>query len=119
MPCCLDEDCGGFGFEQWKVWRTALDWTVWLYFIVPGLWLGGGTYLEIWHHPASWLTGMPLWAGERLPLFLIFLGRLRTFTEEADVLFLLQKQTWGRGLKLRGFGYTAFMLLLLTAVVLH
>ncbi|MBM7564812.1 ABC transporter permease [Paenibacillus sacheonensis] len=106
-----------FWSEQWKVWRTALDWTVWVYFILPLLWIGGGTYVDLWHHPADWLVKLPLWTGERLPLVVIFVGRLRTFTEEADVLFLLQKQSWGRGLLRRGAVYTALMLLVLTALV--
>ncbi|MFC5651879.1 ABC transporter permease [Paenibacillus solisilvae] len=106
-----------FWREQWKVWRTALDWTVWLYVMIPGLWIGGGLYIDIWQHPPQWLVDLPIWAGERVPLIVIFLGRLRTFAEEADVLILLQKGKWGRGLVLRGAGYTAFILALITALV--
>jgi ABC-2 type transport system permease protein len=106
-----------FWREQWKVWRTALDWTVWLYVVIPGLWIGGGLYVDVWNHPPQWLVDLPVWAGERVPLIVIFLGRLRTFAEEADVLILLQKKAWGRGLVLRGTLYTAFMLALLTIII--
>ncbi|NBD23116.1 ABC transporter permease [Paenibacillus glycinis] len=106
-----------FWAEQWRAWRTALDWTVWVYFILPLLWIGGGTYLDIWHHPPDWLRQLPMWTGERLPLVVVFVGRLRTFAEEADVLFLLQRRTWGRGMMLRGAAYTAAVLLFLTALV--
>lgn len=105
-----------FWREQWKAWRTALDWTVWLYLVLPVLWIGGGTYLDAWHHPAAWLQQIPMTTGERLPLVVLFLGRLRTFVEDADVLFLLQKRSWGRGLLLRGMAYTALVLLMMPAI---
>ncbi|QHW29872.1 hypothetical protein GZH47_02850 [Paenibacillus rhizovicinus] len=108
---------GRFWIEQWRAWRTALDWTVWLYFILPMLWVGGGTYVDLWHDPPHWLTQLPMWTGERLPLFVVFIGRLRTFTEEADVLFLIQKRSWGRGLLVRGTAYTALVLLFMTTLV--
>ncbi|SFI48710.1 ABC-2 type transport system permease protein [Paenibacillus sp. UNC496MF] len=106
-----------FWTEQWKAWRTALDWTVWVYVLVPAVWIAGGTYADLWHHPPSWLANLPLWTGERLPLVVVFAGRFRSFAEEADVLFLLQKRSWIQGLLLRGAAYTAGVLLLLSGVL--
>ncbi|WP_274652926.1 ABC transporter permease [Paenibacillus humicola] len=105
-----------FWTEQWRVWRTALDWTVWLYLIIPGLWIGAAMYAWQWHHPAEWITHVPLITIERAPFVLVFAGRLRTFAEEADVLFLLQRREWTRGLYLRGMLYTAAALAFVTAL---
>jgi len=104
------------------VWRTALDWTVWVYLVIPALWIGGGLYLELWHTQPSWMLQVPLWVGEILPMVLILLGSLRTFAEEADVLFLLQKPSWRQGILLRGAIYTivtrAFVVALFIGVLL-
>src|SRR5690606_25987817 len=77
--------------EQFRVWRTALDWTVWVYFIVPGLWIGGGTYREMWLDPPAWLASLPEALVLIVPMIYLFVGRQRLFLEDADVLFLLQK----------------------------
>ncbi|MFD0716586.1 ABC transporter permease [Paenibacillus sp. GCM10027626] len=118
-----------FWKEQWAVWRTALDWTVWVYILLPALWIGGGLYLELWQTQPAWMKSLPLWVGERLPLILILRGQLRTFAEEADVLFLLQKPQWRGGIIRRGALYTLltngiaaallFVLLLPFLVVVH
>ncbi|MBW7461879.1 ABC transporter permease, partial [Paenibacillus sepulcri] len=47
----------------------------------------------------------------------VLVGRLRTFAEDADVLFLLQRKEWGRSLTLRGMGYTAVILSILTVLI--
>ncbi|QYR22693.1 ABC transporter permease [Paenibacillus sp. sptzw28] len=106
-----------FWREQWGVWRTALDWTVWLYILIPALWIGGGLYAGLWNSPPSWLTELPLWAGERISLIVVLIGRLRTFAEDADVLFLLQKKEWVRSLTLRGLGYTSVILAFMASIV--
>jgi len=97
---------GRFWKDQWAVWRTALDWTVWVYLVIPALWIGGGLYLELWHTQPAWMLKVPLWVGESLPIVIILLGSLRTFAEEADILFLLQKPSWRQGILLRSFIYT-------------
>jgi len=105
-----------FWKDQWAVWRTALDWTVWVYLVIPALWIGGGLYLELWHTQPSWMLKVPLWVGESLPMVLILLGSLRTFAEEADVLFLLQKPSWRQGILLRSFIYTILVRVLVAAL---
>ncbi|UVI28851.1 ABC transporter permease [Paenibacillus spongiae] len=93
--------------EQWRVWRTVLDWSVWIYIVIPALWIGGGMYAELWTDPAPWMNRVPLWATQLAALLIVNTGTLRTFAEEADVLFLLQKPDWSRGLFIRGMAYTA------------
>jgi ABC-2 type transport system permease protein len=98
-----------FWIDQYRVWRTALDWTVWVYFIVPGLWIGGGTYREMWLDPPDWLLALPELAVLVIPVLYLFIGRLRVFLEDADMLFLTQKQDWIRRLIAGGAIYTLVM----------
>jgi ABC-2 type transport system permease protein len=92
--------------DQVKVWRTALDWTVWVYLLIPGVWIGGGFYREWWMKPPAWMIDFPLWLVAILPLVWILSGKLRVFVEDGDMLFLLQKQDWIRKLTGFGAGYT-------------
>jgi len=98
-----------YWIDQIRVWRTALDWTVWVYIILPGLWIGGGTYREMWLDPPGWLTALPEMLVLVLPILYLFTGRQRVFLEDADVLFLLQKQEWIRRLIAGGALYTLAM----------
>ncbi len=92
--------------EQYKVWRQALDWTVWLYLLVPGLVIGIGLYREWWIEMPGWAVMVP-WTLFPLPFFLYMsMSSLRTFTEEADKLFMLQRPRWLRCLWIYGMLYT-------------
>jgi ABC-2 type transport system permease protein len=95
-----------FWREQLRIWKTAFDWTVMLYLVVPGLWILGGLWLEMLREPPAWLLALP--PGLALAVFAILMvaGRLRTFLEEADVLALLQRRRWVRTLKTGGAAYT-------------
>ncbi|WP_020619661.1 ABC transporter permease [Paenibacillus daejeonensis] len=106
-----------YGTDQYRVWKGALDWTVWLYLIVPGLFIGGGTYLEIWQSPPSWLLQLPAGLYPAILIISLLLGRLRTFMEEADVLFLVQQRSWLRVLVLRGILYTFIVQMITTALL--
>ena len=106
-----------FWIDQYRVWKTALDWTVWVYFIVPGLWIGGGTYRELWLDPPEWLLATPELAVLVIPILSLFIGRQRTFLEDADMLFLTQRQPWIRRLIAGGAIYTLAIQLVTTAIV--
>ena len=105
-----------YGSEQYRVWKGALDWTVWLYLIIPGLFIGGGTYLEIWQSPPAWLLQLPAGLYPALLIIPLLLGRLRTFMEEADVLFLVQQRSWLTVLVRRGIVYTLMVQMATTAL---
>ncbi|MBW7476840.1 ABC transporter permease [Paenibacillus oenotherae] len=109
---------GRFWQEQWRVWRTALDWTVWVYILLPALVIGGGLYVDLWTKPPEWLASLPLWTMERLPFAVVAMSRLRTFAEEADVLFLQQMRPWSRKLTAYGAVYTAVSLIPFIALLL-
>ncbi|OBZ11323.1 ABC transporter permease [Bacillus sp. FJAT-26390] len=95
------------GKEQLRVWNSVLDWSVWLYLVIPGLFIGGGLYREILLEMPEWALSLP-WA-KFYPILLLLLllsGQIRIFVESADRLFLLQRPEWLRTLKRCGFGYT-------------
>jgi ABC-2 type transport system permease protein len=91
----------------WKCWRTAFDWTVLLYIVVPAIWIGGGNYLDWLRNPPLWMSGIPA----ALPLALVGLvfsgGRLRTFADAGDGLFLNRNRTWTKGFTGMGLVYSA------------
>jgi len=95
-----------WGF-QYGVIRSAVDWTVVLYIVIPALAVCG-------YHYVSWLRFAPEWM-ERIPyvaaaaaLLLVALGGgIRLFVEEADQLFLTQRARWIRGVRSRGLIYSA------------
>ncbi|WP_141505513.1 ABC transporter permease [Paenibacillus luteus] len=96
--------------DQLRAWLSVLDWTVWLYLLLPGLFIGGGLYREVlldmpaWAIKLPWTTLYPI-----LLLFLLFIGQVRIFVEEADRLFLLQRPAWLQSLKRHGIAYTLVM----------
>lgn len=47
--------------EQMKNLRLVVDWTVWVYLLVPGLLYLIGWYTSLWTKPLpAWATGLPL-----------------------------------------------------------
>ncbi|CAM4476729.1 ABC transporter permease [Paenibacillus tarimensis] len=96
----------GSWIKSFKAWKLALDWTVWVYFLVPGIWIAGGTYLEWWREEPSWLMWLPEWVVLLPLLFYALSGGLRVFLYEADMLFLLQRKEWLRSLIRYGALYT-------------
>lgn len=74
---------------QAGVIRSVLDWTIWVYMVIPGLVIGGFMYVEAWQEPPA---GIPS-ALVILALLLTAIGgNLRTMLEEPDLLFLLQQK---------------------------
>ncbi|MBB3112998.1 ABC-2 type transport system permease protein [Paenibacillus phyllosphaerae] len=104
--------------DQWRVWRTVVDWIVLLYLFVPALLIGGGVFIGWLQHPPEWLMHIPLALGQGAAiLILVLFSRLRTFTEEADVLFLLQRKKWMRKLRIYGFLYSACLTFMLSLLI--
>lgn len=102
---------------QYRMWRTALDWTVALYIIIPGLFLTVGTYRSWWQQPPDWLLGLPEALAAIVMLAFVWFGRLRTFKEEADVLILRQQPAIMRGLTGLGIIFTVMARLVLAAAL--
>jgi len=100
----------------WKCWRTVLDWTVWLYILIPALWVAGGIYSDMVRNSPEWLYEIP----PVLPLAMIGLlqlaGKLRIFTEPGDGLFLHRNRRWTRALTIIGCIYGWCVRLLISVV---
>jgi len=77
---------------QWGVFKSVVDWTILLYLFIPALAIGGYHYYIWWSEIPSWVNGFPLTFLFILLYFFCWEGRIRTFLEEADQLFLLQKR---------------------------
>ncbi|WP_226654459.1 ABC transporter permease [Guptibacillus hwajinpoensis] len=86
--------------------RTALDWTVWLYILLPALVIGIAYYRSWWVTAPDWLAGVPEQAAV-FPLFVIATAwSFRIYTEEADQVYLLQNVSLSQGLKKWGIAHS-------------
>ncbi|WP_010678474.1 ABC transporter permease [Bacillus timonensis] len=95
---------------QWGVFKSVVDWTIFLYLFIPALAIGGYHYYIWWSEIPSWMNGIPLSFIFLLLYLFCWEGRIRTFLEEADQLFLLQKRPliidlkkWTRNLYVTGY----------------
>ncbi|MGC5776864.1 ABC transporter permease [Paenibacillus pabuli] len=89
--------------EQLKNLKLVVDWTVWVYLLVPGLLYLGGWYVSLWTKPMpSWATGLTMPTLTGLIDFVILTGGVLIFIEEADVLFLRSRPLWMRTLMRQG-----------------
>ncbi|WP_283153317.1 ABC transporter permease [Guptibacillus hwajinpoensis] len=96
--------------------RSALDWTVWLYILIPGLVIGAAYYRSWWILPPEWLAEVPEQLAV-LPLFIVAtFWSLRLYTEEADQVYLLQNATLMGGLKKWGIFYSLLKGLVATII---
>ncbi|MYL62423.1 hypothetical protein GLW07_03530 [Bacillus hwajinpoensis] len=86
--------------------KAALDWTVWLYILIPALVIGVAYYRSWWLVAPDWLAVIPEQAAV-FPLFLIATTwSLRIYTEEADQVYLLQNAVLSKGLKKWGMAHS-------------
>lgn len=109
--------------DQIRAWGSVLDWSVWLYLLIPGIIIGVGLYLEVWEQMPDWAAKVPWGVLYPIALFIMLIfARIRIFVEEADRLFLLQRPEWFQVLKRLGLLYSiamkAVMLLLPFALLL-
>ncbi|PLS14900.1 hypothetical protein CVD28_25610 [Bacillus sp. M6-12] len=104
---------------QYGVIKTIADWTILLYLFIPGAAIGTMIYRSWWVDPPIWSLEMPLEVYYIVLLLLTFLGQYRTFTEEADKVFLAKHKPLYTGMKRWGYLYSAASQVLgITAAVL-
>lgn len=94
--------------------RTAIDWTVWLYIVIPALVISVAYYRSWWLIAPVWLDSVPEQV-VMIPLFMIATSwSLRVYMEEADQVYLLQNHRLVNGLKKWGMMYSLLKGLVLT-----
>ncbi|PKR77597.1 hypothetical protein CEY16_06565 [Halalkalibacillus sediminis] len=88
--------------EKLQLFKVSVDWTVWLYFLIPILAIAIYRYITLWQGTFAW----GYFFNEQtivLPLILfVTSGFWFTHIKAADMLFLWQKGSWINELKLAG-----------------
>ncbi|WNS41670.1 ABC transporter permease [Paenibacillus sp. MMS20-IR301] len=93
--------------EQTTIIRTAVDWTVLLYIIIPGGLLGGRFYYGFWKGELpAWISSVPFMAAPILLALLLATGGIVLLLQEGDLLFLRQRQDWISTIIARGMLYS-------------
>ncbi|WP_171715679.1 ABC transporter permease [Paenibacillus phytohabitans] len=93
--------------EQSTIIRTAVDWTVLLYIIIPGGLLGGRFYYGYWNGELpAWISSVPYMVVPALLAILLATGGIVLLLQEGDSLFLRQRQNWISTIILRGMVYS-------------
>ncbi|WP_145415374.1 ABC transporter permease [Paenibacillus xylanexedens] len=108
--------------EQWRNFKLVVDWTVWLYLLIPGLLYFIGWYTSLWTKALpAWATSVPLPLLTGIIELIILTGGVLLFIEEADVLFLKSRRVWIRTLMMRGLVQVTVLqlgkMILITALV--
>ncbi|RHW37376.1 hypothetical protein D1B31_16585 [Neobacillus notoginsengisoli] len=99
---------------QAGVIRSVLDWTIWVYLVLPGLVIGGFMYAEALEEP---ITGIPFQLVVIGLLLTTLGGSIRTMLEEADLLFLLQEKGILREMKKHAFIHSVTRGLMVAALI--
>jgi ABC-2 type transport system permease protein len=103
---------------QVQVWRTAVDWIVALYIVIPFSYILIDFYLSLWRSVPGWLHAIPLNALVAIILVFAWSGTVRIFVEEADQLFLLQRKVWISRIIKYSLGYSIINNLVVTSLLL-
>ncbi len=102
---------------QFSVWRTAVDWTVALYIVIPTLYFLIKMYADWWKVQPAWLSYLPFSSFALILLLFILKGDIRVFLEEADQLFLYQKGSWINRLRKLSIAYSIILNLFATCLL--
>jgi ABC-2 type transport system permease protein len=103
---------------QYQVWKSAVDWIVALYIVIP---FSAGFmyyYLSWWRAAPGWLDYIPLNALSAIIVVFAWSGTIRIFVENADQLFLLQRKAWIERIIKYSLGYSIIHNLVVTSLLL-
>ncbi len=102
---------------QYKVWKSAIDWVVWLYILLPALAIFIYQYYLLFLGQVEWARVVPIELTWVLLFLLSWTGGMRLFIEEGDLLFLRQQKRWLLGLMRLGIMYSMVKNLFFTIIV--
>ena len=103
---------------QYQVWKTAVDWIVALYIVIPFIAIFINYYLSWWRKAPGWLGYIPLNALLGIILVFAWSGTIRIFVQEADQLFLLQRKAWISRIMTYSLGYSIIYNFVVTSLLL-
>ncbi|MED1606868.1 ABC transporter permease [Cytobacillus kochii] len=89
-----------------KVWKTAIDWIVWLYVLLPILAVFLYQYYALWNGEFEQFHTLPKYVIASLLFLPSYSGTVRLFVEEGDLLFLRQHADWLHALMKKGIQYS-------------
>lgn len=76
---------------QHRVFGMVLDWTVIIYIGIPIMIALGVIHYQLWEEPPGWVSRIPVdWSGLSLYAVIVCFS-MRTFIEQADELFVIQR----------------------------
>ncbi|MBS4191689.1 ABC transporter permease [Bacillus sp. FJAT-49705] len=101
---------------QYGVIRSIADWTIILYLIIPSAAIFIMMYRTWWQETPAWIEFLPF----SLIFFSIYLfswsGRIRTYVQEADKVFLIKNGPIFIGMKKWGYAYSLLVQFFSTGV---
>lgn len=104
---------------KFSIIRSVIDWTIFLYLLIPGIFFFAIFYKEFWLHPSSyWMDFIPFWGLLGIMVMLNTGGNIRTFQHEADALHLLQENRLLFTLKTYGLMTTLLNSLITTGIII-
>ncbi|RKL67176.1 hypothetical protein CR203_11745 [Salipaludibacillus neizhouensis] len=107
---------------HYEVWKSAVDWIIALYFIVPFVIFICYQYYSIWTDQAPWIEAFPLQYTRYIFFYICLIGSVRLFIKEGDLLFLRQEKQWVQALMRHGMIYSMIFsigLILILAAALY
>jgi len=102
-----------------KALNSVLDWSVWLYIVVPLLVVAIGLYADLWRQFPDWALNIG-WEWIYIAIINLFLIGAKPFVgvAEADQLILLQHDRWYKVMKQWGLLYNGLMTIIRLALIL-
>ncbi|MFB1080364.1 ABC transporter permease [Jeotgalibacillus sp. JSM ZJ347] len=102
---------------QYGIIKTAIDWTVIVYLILPVIFFSGLFYRSLWIEPPGWFS----WFDWRLAALMMAVtmisSKWRTFLYEADSVFLIKRRAQIESLLKKSFIYNLLFAFLETGVI--
>lgn len=102
---------------QYRAWKMAIDWVVALYIVVPGLAVLGYQYIQWWQETPVWLEQVPYLVFRSYLFIAAVTGTIRYYVEDADQLFLIQREGWFRKMVATGATFSLVSHAVLMALI--